>query len=196
MAEGFPHVDILVTGPGMVATAHHVSRVLHQRIYDLVINAGIAGSFRSDLPISSVVRVDRDGFPELGADHPRGFIPMYSMDMARAYRPAGMSENGELDAAVLKESAALQSLRGVTGITVNTISGHADRIVELQKRTNADVESMEGAAVFHTCHLAHVPCIQIRSVSNYIHPDHLDHWEIRPAVDTLNATLKTILHEI
>jgi futalosine hydrolase len=38
-------IDHLVTGVGMVATAIELSKKLSENNYDLVINAGIAGSF-------------------------------------------------------------------------------------------------------------------------------------------------------
>ena len=55
-------VDHLVTGIGMVATAIELSKKLSQNKYDLVINAGIAGSFNRSLKIGQIVEVVKDTF--------------------------------------------------------------------------------------------------------------------------------------
>ena len=56
----YPH---FVTGVGMVATAIAVSKLLTEKHYDLVVNAGIAGSFNRSIPLGSVVEVVQDHFP-------------------------------------------------------------------------------------------------------------------------------------
>jgi hypothetical protein len=43
---------------------------------------------------------------------------------------------------------ALKPLRKVAGITVNTVSGKASTIAMRRERYGADVESMEGAALY------------------------------------------------
>ena len=41
--------DVLITGVGIPATFYHLQKKLRQVTYDLVIQAGLAGSFTSDL---------------------------------------------------------------------------------------------------------------------------------------------------
>jgi len=48
-------VDVLTTGVGMVATATWCSGVFARERYDMVLNAGVCGSFRPMLPPGSVV---------------------------------------------------------------------------------------------------------------------------------------------
>ena len=50
-------IDVIITGLGMVFTTYNLTRVLRERKYDLVINAGIAGSFSDELSIGTVVNV-------------------------------------------------------------------------------------------------------------------------------------------
>jgi futalosine hydrolase len=189
-------LTVLITGPGIPATLVSLTEVLCRESFDLVINAGIAGSFRPDWPAGKTVNVVQDSFAELGGEKPGQFTPLYYMHMAAHYRPSFMDTNSGMSNLNPPPSPALDELDKARGITVQTISGRAERIRELISRTHADVESMEGAAVFYTCQRFRTACIQIRAVSNYIHPDHLDQWDISAAIESLRLSLKQILNEI
>lgn len=188
--------EVLITGPGIPATLVSLTEVFCRESFDLVINAGIAGSFRQEWPAGKVVNVVMESFAELGGEKPAQFTPLYHMRMAAPYKPSFMDKEGCMTNLNPPRSAALNALEQAKGITVQTISGRQDRIREIQSRTRADVESMEGAAVFYTCHRFSIPCLQIRAVSNFIHPDHLDQWDIPAAVESLRLSLKQILNEI
>src|SRR5215510_9857732 len=69
------HVDVLITGVGMVAAAAKVTRALAQHPYDLALNVGVCGSFDPDLPPGTAVHVVSDCLPELGAEDADRFIP-------------------------------------------------------------------------------------------------------------------------
>jgi len=45
---------------------------------------------------------------------------------------------------------------------------------------------MEGAAVLYCCEQLGIPCLQIRSVSNYVEPRNRNNWEIALAISNLN----------
>ena len=53
-------VDVLTTGVGSVATATWCSGVFARERYDLVLNAGVCGSFRPALPPGHVIHVTTD----------------------------------------------------------------------------------------------------------------------------------------
>ena len=67
-------IDHLITGVGMVATAIELSKKLMENDYDLVINAGIAGSFNRTLEIGQLVEVVQDTFSEIGAQNGNQFL--------------------------------------------------------------------------------------------------------------------------
>jgi futalosine hydrolase len=188
--------DILITGPGMVPTAFYMGQWLGIKYYDLVINAGIAGSFNPGFQIGQVVNVVSDHFPELGAETDTQFIPLYKMQMARSIMPVFMNADGTIVNSEYPEIKTVSGLTKAKGITVNTISGNEQRITILKNRAGADIETMEGAAFFYACHAAGMPCIQIRSISNYIEPRNLQKWEIELASSNLVQTLKKILDEL
>jgi futalosine hydrolase len=61
------YVDVLITGIGMVSTAYHCAKIAGEA-YDCAINIGIAGSFKKDIALGTVVNVIYDRFSELGAE--------------------------------------------------------------------------------------------------------------------------------
>jgi futalosine hydrolase len=58
--------DILITGIGIPATIFHLTKKLSQKDYDLVIQAGIAGTFSANLKKELSLLVDKDAFGDLG----------------------------------------------------------------------------------------------------------------------------------
>lgn len=55
----------------------------------------------------------------------------------------------------------------------------------------AQVENMEGAALFALCAEHKVPCAQIRAISNYT-DDPRSAWDIPAALDSLSKTINTL----
>jgi futalosine hydrolase len=54
---------------------------------------------------------------------------------------------------------------------------------------------MEGGAFLYACLSENIPCIQIRSISNYVAPRNSAEWDIKKAVQTLNKTLLDYIYE-
>jgi futalosine hydrolase len=186
--------DILITGPGMVATAYALGRMRGLHEYSLVINAGIAGSFNTSRNIAEVLLITADCFIEMGCEKPEPFRSMYSMPMAQTYRPSWMSSDNVIYNDQPPALESLSVLPCVNGITVNFMSGEYPPESHLPQNYSAETESMEGAAFFYACKMAGIPCVQIRSISNYIGSD--PRWNIPAAVKSLNETVLTIIHEL
>ncbi len=73
LARAHDRVDILITGVGMVATSVWCTRAMSADWLDLAFNFGVCGSFVPAFPLSAVVHVTSDMFPELGAQDGVGF---------------------------------------------------------------------------------------------------------------------------
>lgn len=179
-------VDVLVTGIGMVATAFHLSRQLSAKMYDLAVNAGIAGSLPDEIRKGDVLNVSTDSFSELGAEDGNEFIPVFKMGLMQPNQFPFIK--GELSATDLH--ADKLNLRKVKGITVNTVHGNDESITKIKQRLNPDVETMEGAAFFYCCLYDRIPCAQIRAVSNKLERRNRDNWDIDLAIRNLNRTLE------
>lgn len=174
--------EILITGVGMVATAYALGRQLAQAHYDLVINLGIAGSFDRSIELGEVVEVIEDTFAELGAEDDEGFLPLNQLGFGEiCFKPA---RHPFLD------------IKQVSAITVNKVHGNEASIQKINARLQPQLESMEGAAVFYACRQAHVNCVQIRAVSNYVEKRNRDAWKIGLAVKNLNTFAEELLSKL
>lgn len=165
--------DILITGVGMIATAFALGQQL-DKSYDLVVNVGIAGSFDKDIPLGSLVNIYSDTFSELGAEDLDNFLTIDEL---------GFGKN------TFFSSHEIADLPKVKGITVNKVHGNVKSIETIKQKFEPQVESMEGAAVFYACEKLNIPCLQIRSISNYVTPRAKETWEIGLAIKALNDWL-------
>ena len=167
--------DVLITGVGMTATAFALGQTLSNK-YKLVLNLGIAGSFNHDIPLGLLVNVTSDEFAELGAEDNAEFLTIDELGFGK----------GSYNAVNNLLNDNLISLQNVKGITVNRVHGNRESIDQIVKRLNPTIESMEGAAVLYCCYQMDIPCLQIRSISNYVEPRNKGNWKIGLAIANLN----------
>src|SRR4029453_972308 len=73
--------DLLVTGVGMTATAYTLARRLSKSRADLVLNIGLAGSFRDEIRTGEVVQVVSETFGDLGAEDDRTFLSAFDLGL-------------------------------------------------------------------------------------------------------------------
>src|SRR5690242_1389492 len=60
--------EVLITGVGMPATIYHLTKKLLTQKYDLVVQAGIAGTFANHFNLGDVVITKEDTFADLGIE--------------------------------------------------------------------------------------------------------------------------------
>jgi futalosine hydrolase len=184
-------VDILATGVGMVATATWCSGVFARERYDLVLNAGVCGSFRPALPPGSVVHVTTDQVARFGAEDGDAFLSVQEL------RLLGEDEfpwtRGRLVNSAPPDNEALRGLPIGDAITVISVHGSDVTIADAVERYNPHVESMEGAAFMYSCLVHGVPFAQVRAVSNIVERRNRAAWKLRESIDALGATLLTIV---
>ncbi len=186
-------VDILITGVGMVPTAVFTSIVLGKNKYDAVINAGICGSFKPEIPIGTLLNINADSLPETGAENGEHFLSLIDLNLLE--QDEFPFSGGMLVNESVFDSSLINGLMKSTGVTVNTVHGNAQKIAAFIKRHKADVESMEGAAFMFSCKVHKMRYLQIRCVSNYIEERDQSKWNIPLAVNNLNRFLIELLNE-
>jgi futalosine hydrolase len=184
--HGAKHLDVLITGVGMVATAAHTARALTAGRYDVAFNFGICGTFDSSLPLGTVVHVTADRLAELGAEDGPHFISLEALGLA--------GKSVIVNDSVLA-NAALRELPSVSGITVNTVHGHEPTIATVRDRLRPQVESMEGAAFAFACALSGVPYAQVRAISNLVERRNRDAWRLDLAIRNLNDAARRIIEQ-
>jgi futalosine hydrolase len=184
-------VDVLATGVGMVATATWCSGVFARERYDLVLNAGVCGSFRPGLPPGTVVHVTTDHIADFGAEDGDAFLTVQELQLLPADEFPWTS--GRLVNSVPPDNEALRRLPVGDAITVTTVHGNDATIARAVERYNPHVESMEGAAFMYACLVHGVPFAQVRAVSNIVERRNRAGWKLSEAVEALGATVLEII---
>jgi futalosine hydrolase len=184
-------MDVLTTGVGMVATAARCSRALARGPFDLALNFGVCGSFDPALAPGTVVHVVADRLAELGAEDGDAFLTVHDLQLLD--EDSFPFRGGRLVNPAPPANTALASLPAVTGITVNTVHGHAPSIARVLRLFAPQVESMEGAAFMYSCLINEVPFAQVRAVSNVVETRNRASWKMKAAIENLGKTAQEIV---
>ena len=187
------HVEVLITGVGLVATAARVSKHLGEATYDLALNVGVCGSFDPALTPGTAVHVVSECLSELGAEDGDAFLSIQELGLLGGNEPP--FEGGCLSGIAPPTNAAIDALPRVRGISVSTAHGHEPSIAAVVRRLNPQVESMEGAAFVYACLIHRVPSAQIRVVSNVVERRNRGAWKLADAIDVLARTTIAILDQ-
>lgn len=191
--SGADTIDVLVTGVGMIHTTFFLGKYLNSHKPDLIINAGICGSFKDSLSIGSVVNVVSDSFPEIGSESANSFIPWFDLKLEDPQRfpfSDGKLVNPDKDKLLME-----MNIPQVEGATVNTVHGNKRSIQIFKRQFQPDIESMEGAAFMYVCLQYGVQFLQLRSVSNKVEVRDTDKWDIKLAVSNLNSFLVKLFNK-
>ena len=190
-----PHghqVESLTTGVGIAQTALILGQHLARHSYDLIINIGIAGSLRREVSIGSVVNIEQESWGDFGAEDADGqLLDIFQLGLANPQAPP--YKNGVL---LNPHAAMISTLPLAKGLTVQKVHGSNHSIEALLKRTNADIESMEGAAFFLACLQTKTPFLAIRSISNYVESRNREAWNIPLALKNLHQAIPEVLKDL
>lgn len=183
-------VDTLITGVGSMVCAWHLGQYLAQHPTNWVLNAGVAGAYDRSLALGTVVQVTRERFGDLGVEEADGkFTDVFELKLSQPSAPPFV--NGQLYNPAAEQTPFLPA---VHGLTVNRVHGQAESIAAIRdKYPEAQIETMESAAVFYGCLLASVPFVAIRSISNYVEPRNRNAWQLGLAIEQLNEVVQEIL---
>ena len=184
------NADILISGIGLTASTYHLIKQLALKKYDLVIQAGVAGSFDLRVPLGAVVAVKQDAIADQSVIELQKLRTLFDLKLVPQDQypfKKGWLINPNKDA--LKKT----KLKIVKGISVNQISTSKQLIKFYRVVFDPVTESMEGAALHYVCLMENVPFVQIRSISNYIGERNKRKWDMMDSIANLNDTLiKTI----
>jgi len=188
------HIEVLVTGVGATATAYSLTRKLTKNRYDLVMNIGLAGSFRDEIQTGEVVNVVSETFGDLGAEDDRKFISAFELGLMK--EDEFPFWNGKLKSEYATHFPSLSKLKKVKGVTVNTVHGNEKSILRTVQKYQPDVESMEGAAVFYVCQMEKIPFLQLRAISNRVEKRNRNAWNIPLPLENLRRVVLLLLNEM
>jgi futalosine hydrolase len=174
------------SGVGMLATAVSLTKLVLEDKPDLIIQAGIAGTFDHTNQLGKLVVIKDETLGDMGVEEDGKWKDIFDLKLEKSsYHPF---EKRKLPNAWL-EKYNLLKLPEVSAVTVNEISTNPARIQQLIKKYNPSTESMEGAALHYICRETNTPFIQIRALSNYIGERNKANWKIKEAIGNLNEGL-------
>jgi futalosine hydrolase len=181
------------SGIGMLAASFALTKLAIEDKPDLIIQVGIAGSFDQSIPLGSVVVINEETIGDLGVEEDGKWKDLFDLKLEKSsYHPF---EKRKLPNQWLVKYN-LTGLKEVSGITVNEITTHPERIQKLIKKFNPIIESMEGAALHYVARESNIPFIQIRAISNYIGERDKSKWQMKNAIDNLNQTLLQYIDQL
>jgi futalosine hydrolase len=187
-------IELMITGPGSPFTAYHLGKTLPADNWDLAINLGICGSFKTELSIGTTVNVTMDMFGDIGAEDGENFHDLFKLGLLEFNEFP--FENGVIRNWYKEQNNSLTEISEVRGVTVNTVSGNDLNISRMVRNYAPDIESMEGAAFMYCCRKQSVPCLQIRTVSNYVEKRDKSKWQVNLGIANLNNFAIKLLREI
>ncbi|MFN7691313.1 MAG: futalosine hydrolase [Bacteroidota bacterium] len=186
-------IHLLITGVGMLFTAFFLGRQLALNKYDYAINAGVAGAIDRTLVLGANVQVVNDEVYDFGAEDGQSFL---TMDQLGLITPQDEPYTAQGICNKPARWPLIDELPKVHGHTVNRVHGNEESIQKMYERSKAQVETMEGAAFMLACIKMNVPCMQIRSISNYVEVRNKSNWSMKEAIENLNQLLIQFLKSI
>ena len=185
-------IELLITGIGVASTIYHLTKSLLQTKYDIVIQAGIAGSFTEDLQFGEVVLVREDTFADYGVEENGVLKNLFNSGLVN--ENVFPFEKGWL----INQNDFLNAgfLRTIKAITINKITDNKEQINQQKNIFKADIESMEGAAFHYVCLQIGIPFLQIRSISNKVGERDKTKWEMNEAIRNLNHEVEKLLQSL
>jgi len=190
LMSAYLEADYLITGLGSPATVYHLLKKVTAKKYDIVFQIGVAGSFDESLQLGEVVLVGADCFADLGAFENNQFLSLFEMNLNK--ENAFPLENGWL----INQHQFNTSLKFVKGISVNCLTDEAEKITLFKEKYQADVESMEGAALHFVCLQEGIPFLQIRGISNFVGERDKSEWQLKSAIINSNRVALKIIESM
>lgn len=185
--------DLLISGIGIHSTTYHLTKLLQKKKYKMVLNIGIAGCFKN-FKVGDVVNVVQDEFADLGIEGEDHFSTLFEQGYMRTSEFPFI--DGKLFSDFIEFCDTISSLPEATGITVNSVNGSKESIEKKKEKFNANIETMEGAAVLYVCLCENVHCTQIRAISNMVEPRDTTKWDISLALTNLENVMTGMFEEI
>ncbi|HMU10288.1 MAG TPA: futalosine hydrolase [Ferruginibacter sp.] len=184
--------DVLISGVGLPSAMYHLQKRMQQIDYDLIIQAGIAGSFNRGIELGQTLWVKQDSFGDLGTEENENFLPFFD---------SGLADKNEfpfINGWLLNESEVTRNLKinAAKAVTVNKVTDSKLQEQQIIKHFDPDLESMEGAALHYVCLQENIPFLQLRAVSNYVRERDKVKWKMKEAIQNLNTELLHLIDRL
>lgn len=154
---------------------------------------GVAGAFpdrhrASPAPVrtGALCVAGSDRFGDEGVETPGGFQDLAALKLA---------DTGPFPAnpRMAQQVAGLLGVPVVRGVTVSTCSGTEASSQRMHKRSGADIETMEGAAVAYVCRQLEVPLLHVRAISNWTGDRDRGAWGLGAAIEVVRRAVRRLV---
>ena len=183
------HTDVLITGVGIASTMYHLQKRLQQMDYDMVVQAGFAGSFSKGPALGATVIVQKDSFGDMGMEEKGKYQTVFDIGLADK-NEFPFTEGWLVNPLELAGSLPYEK---VTAITVNKVSDDAKLVQQRENTFHPGIETMEGAALHYVCLQEHIPFLQLRTITNIVGERDKSKWKLKEAIEYLNTELLKLI---
>jgi len=187
LGELSPRTTVEVCGFGPVSAAARAARTIETKRPSRVVLAGIAGTFCPDtLPVGAACCFRRVAIDGVGLGESDRFASAHDL---------GFSQVGQLEDVLPLESIESICQQDLL-LTCCAASDSAGMASERRVRhPTAKAEDMEGFGVALACHLAEVPLVILRGISNVVGNRDKSTWEVEQALRATSELLREVLDE-
>jgi len=207
-ASAVEHIsDTHLLGVGKTAAAMRLPAVVRANpAARAVLLYGIAGAFpdrhrdtRAPVRLGDICVVGSDRFGDEGVETPAGFVDIEQvLGHTRLYATAGGKIFGgpstfPSNPRMAQQAAELLGVPIVNGVTVSTCSGTEAASERMRRRSAADIETMEGAAVAYVCRQLELPLLHVRAISNWTGDRERGEWNAGAAVEAVKRAVMRLL---
>ncbi|WP_298298735.1 futalosine hydrolase [Hydrotalea sp.] len=186
-------IHFLSTGVGMLLSAVQLTKLVVTEQPDLIIQAGIAGSFQPNLMPAQVVVVKKEILGDTGVLEYNQWKDIFDLGWIPKNSPPftnGCIINSNLN------QWNIMALPEVSGISVNEISTDEQRIQQRIHQYAPHIETMEGIALHYVAGSFGIPYLQIRAISNIVGERNKQKWAMQEALQALNTILIQFVEQI
>jgi len=174
------------SGIGMLSSAVALTKLVYEEKPDLIIQAGIAGTFGTSKQIGKVFAINQEFLADTGVMENGIWKDVFDLKLVKSsvspFKKRSLPNPFLTNYNLLKTPV-------VDAVTVNQVSTAASAIEQIQQKYQPALESMEGAALHYVGNLYKLPFLQIRAVSNVVGVRDKAQWKIAESISALNQTL-------
>ncbi len=192
-SKKYGNINFHVSGVGMLAAAFSFTRLLMKERPDIIIQAGIAGAFDTNISLGNTVAVKEELLGDTGVEENGIWKDIFDLKLVNS--DAAPFEQKKLINPYLNRLNLL-NLMEIRSVTVNEITTNPLRIQQLKNKYDPCIESMEGASLHYVCNELSVPYIQLRSISNYVGERDKSKWKMKEAIINLNQMLLQLVERL
>lgn len=173
------NINCLITGIGQYNTIKALTaHITHYGKPLSLLNIGIAGAYQQEVALTSIFKVAKD----IAYDQ-----KVISNNNILSWQDAQLPKvTSNIIEPKIPNYYSQLNIKEAVGLTSDTISDDLTQIMQIVKKYNPTVESMEGAAVFYIANQYYIPSMQIRALSNYVGDKDKSQWKIKESIEELN----------